>query len=415
MSEKPRILIVDDDTALLQALPQALIIRMHDVNVDTSDSALEALDMLQKNDYDAIVSDIKMPGMDGLALLERVQEIRPETPTLLITGHGEHDLAVLALRGGAYDFIQKPIDRDYFVAALRRALHTRQLRRQVQEQQLALKLHAGSLEGLVQRRTRELVEANAVKDKFLSIVSHELKMPLSNLKGMTQMLQRQLESNVEPDLMHRGLTDMERSLDRTEVLVQDLLDTSLMETNMFTLHRTRCNLVELCLQLLNEYTAGAGPDLTFDYLGNPIEVEVDCDRISQVLINLFSNARKYSPKGSPITVTLQQSGYEATVSVRDMGVGVPEEAIPHIFDQFYRAPGIEVQNGSRPGLGLGLYISRKIIERHGGRIEVHSIPDGGSVFSIILPIYVDPEAEDVEDVATLTPHTQAIWTMTMAH
>ena len=131
MSEKPRILIVDDDTALLQALPQALYIRMHDVDVDTSDSAVEALDLLQKSDYDAIVSDIKMPGMDGLALLAKVQELRPETPTLLITGHGEHDLAVLALRGGAYDFIQKPIDRDYFVAALRRAIHTRQLRRQV--------------------------------------------------------------------------------------------------------------------------------------------------------------------------------------------------------------------------------------------------------------------------------------------
>ena len=117
MSEKPRILIVDDDTALLQSLPQALYIRMHDVDVDTSDAAVEALDLLQKSDYDAIVSDIKMPGMDGLALLAKVQELRPETPTLLITGHGEHDLALLALRGGAYDFIQKPIDRDYFTSS----------------------------------------------------------------------------------------------------------------------------------------------------------------------------------------------------------------------------------------------------------------------------------------------------------
>ncbi len=411
MNEKPRILVVDDDTALLQALPQALYIRMQDVDVDTSDSALEALDLLQKNDYDAIVSDIKMPGMDGLALLAKVQELRPETPTLLITGHGEHDLAVQALRGGAYDFIQKPIDRDYFVAALHRAIHTRQLRRQVYEQQLALKLHAGSLEGLVQRRTRELVEANAVKDKFLSIVSHELKTPLENLKGMTQMLQRQTETSTAPDLIHRGLADMERSLDRTEILVQDLLDTSLIETNMFTLHRKRCDLVELCRQLLDEYTAGAGPDLSFDYLGKPIEVEVDSDRICQVLINLFTNARKYSPKGSPITVTLQQSGYEATISIRDMGVGMPEEVIPYIFDQFYRAPSVEVQNGSRLGLGLGLYISRKIVERHGGRIEVISSPGKGSVFSIILPIHVDPQAENVEGVATLTPHTQAIWTM----
>ena len=112
----PYILIVDDDAALLQALPQALNLRMDNIKVDTSDSALAAVKLIEENDYDAIVSDIKMPGMDGLALLAKIQELRQDTPTLLITGHGEHDLAVRALRGGAYDFIQKPIDRDYLVA-----------------------------------------------------------------------------------------------------------------------------------------------------------------------------------------------------------------------------------------------------------------------------------------------------------
>src|SRR5919205_4221804 len=133
----PQILIVDDDPALLQALPQALQLRMAPVAIHTSDSAVAALDLMATTDYDAIISDIKMPGMDGLALLEAIQELQPHTPTLLITGHGEHDLAVQALRGGAYDFIQKPIDRDYLVAALQRAIQTYQLRQQVYEQQLA--------------------------------------------------------------------------------------------------------------------------------------------------------------------------------------------------------------------------------------------------------------------------------------
>src|SRR5262249_9130226 len=148
---------------------------------------------IQVHDYDAIVSDIKMPGMDGLALLTKVQKIRPETPTLLITGHGEHDLAVQALRGGAYDFIQKPIDRDYFFAALQRAIQARQLRRQVAEQQQALEAHAKVLEEQVQQRTQELVAASAAKDEFLSMASHELKTPLSTIKAMTQLLRRQLE------------------------------------------------------------------------------------------------------------------------------------------------------------------------------------------------------------------------------
>src|SRR6266704_656856 len=306
MMNDPWVLIVDDDTALLQALPQALSLRLSGVKVDTSDSAPRALEQIQEHEYDAIVSDIKMPGMDGLALLAKIQELRPETPTLLITGHGEHDLAVQALRGGAYDFIQKPIDRDYLVAALQRAIQTHQLRCQVLEQQLALELHARSLERMVQKRTSELVEANATKDKFLSIVSHELKTPLTSLKGMTQLLRRQVKKADSNECVEVGLVDMERALRRMEVLVNDLLDSSLIETNMFVLHRKRCDLVELCRQLIDEYTAGYGPALTFEVPGEPIEVEVDADRISQVILNLLSNARKYSPKGSPITVTLQQ-------------------------------------------------------------------------------------------------------------
>ncbi|MFL5626151.1 MAG: response regulator [Ktedonobacteraceae bacterium] len=408
--DKAHILIVDDDTALLQALPQALYLRLEDIEVDTCDSAQAAIERISKHEYDAIVSDIKMPGMDGLALLAKIQELRPETPTLLITGHGEHDLAVQALRGGAYDFIQKPIDRDYLVAALQRAVQTHQLHRQVKAQQLTLELHARSLERMVQKRTSELVEANAAKDKFLTIVSHELKTPLTSLKGMTQLLRRQVGRPDADKVVGVGLADMERSIRRMEVLVNDLLDSSLIETNMFVLHRKRCNLVELCRHLIEEYTAGSGPSLTFEIPGDPIEVEVDVDRISQVIINLLSNARKYSPKGSPITVTLQQAGYETMLSVRDMGVGIPEELLPYIFDQFYRVPSVEVQNGPHVGLGLGLYISRKIVERHGGHIDVQSAPGQGSTFTVVLPMYIDPYAE-ATDVSRLVPHTQAVWTI----
>src|ERR687894_2876825 len=115
-----RVLIVDDDPALLEALPETLRLRMGGVTVETADSAAAALDRIADRDYDAIVTDIKMPGMDGLELLAEIRTRRPDTPTLMITGHGENDLVVRALRGGASDFIHKPIDRDYIVASLRR-------------------------------------------------------------------------------------------------------------------------------------------------------------------------------------------------------------------------------------------------------------------------------------------------------
>ena len=165
-----RVLIVDDDVALLQALPEAVRLRIDGVMVDTADSGSVALNRMAAYDYDAIVTDIKMPGMDGLELLAEIRTRRPDTPTLMITGHGEHDLVVHALRGGAYDFIQKPIDRDYLVAVLRRAIEMRELSRRVKQQQLALERHVNELEAVVEERTRELRGTNQVIESPLRLL-----------------------------------------------------------------------------------------------------------------------------------------------------------------------------------------------------------------------------------------------------
>lgn len=347
----PRILIVDDDISLLEALPHMLSLRIHGVQVDTSDSALQALEQIQTYDYDAIVSDIKMPEMDGLELLAKIQELRPDIPTLLITGHGEQALITQALRGGAYDFIQKPIDRVYFVAALHRAIQARQLRRQVKEQQLALELHAQSLEHLVEERSRELLMAN---------------------KAM-------------------------------EELVHDVLDFSLIEMNSFVLQCTRSNLVELCQRVLDAYTTIAGLSITFECTEKSIEVEVDPERISQVLIKLLSNARQYSPENSTITITLQRTEDEAIVMVHDNGIGISSEMLPHIFERFYHTPHVESQVSSPPRLGLGLYISQKIVEQHAGHIEVQSSPGSGSRFSVVLPLFAGTTTS-AEDSTTPVGH-----------
>jgi signal transduction histidine kinase len=189
-----------------------------------------------------------------------------------------------------------------------------------------------------------------------------------------------------------------------------LLDASLIETNRFVLHRKRCDLVELCRNVLAEFTAGAGPLRTFEAPGEPLEAEVDAERMSQVILNLLLHARTSSPKGSPITLTLQQVGYEATLSVRDRGAGIPAELLSHLFEPYDRVPGSEVQGGSSSGMGLGLSLARKLVERHGGHLEVESSPGQGSVFWIALPLYIDP-ATDTLDAERLARHTQAVWTI----
>ena len=380
------ILLVDDDPALLQALPQAISLRMTGVQVQTAGDASVALRLLQEQEYDAIVSDIKMPGMDGLTLLEKIVVRHPETPVILITGHGEHDLAIRALRGGAYDYILKPIDRDDFAASLQRALHTRQLRRQVQVQQRALEWYALSLEQRVEERTQELMVINATKDALLSTVAHELASPLTSLKGMTQLVDRQLQRVDNMGKVRRNVGDIMRSIDRLERIVQDLQDTSLIQTHHFVLHQCHCDLVELCRQVLTEFTAGNGTAPSYEVRDEPLEADVDPERISQVLLNLLSNARKYSPEGAPILVQVQKRGEEAVIAVCDQGVGIPAEQLPRIAEQFYRVPGIDRQTGTSTGLGLGLYLARTIAEQHGGCLEVQSQEGQGSTFSLVLPL-----------------------------
>ena len=164
------VLIVDDDLALLQALPQVLRLQLGGVTVETTDSAAAALERIAARDYDAIVADIKMPGMDGLELLTEIRTRRPDTPTLMITGHGENDLVVGALRGGACDFIPKPINREYFIAALQRAMATREARRLVKARQLALEHHLNELEAIVEERTRERRQTAKVSESPLSLL-----------------------------------------------------------------------------------------------------------------------------------------------------------------------------------------------------------------------------------------------------
>ena len=214
--ETAQVLLVDDDPALLQALPRAVSLRMSNVEVHTAASAPQALELLKQHEYDAIVSDIKMPGMDGLALLALTSQQYPEVPVLLITGHGEHDLAIRALRGGAYDYLLKPIDRDDLLASLSRALHTRRLQREIQVQQQALEHYALDLERLVEQRTRELRAAQTANEAALSTMGDELNPILAQLKQATQQIEAYLPAAGKPRTLDQSLADMMNALQQLE-------------------------------------------------------------------------------------------------------------------------------------------------------------------------------------------------------
>lgn len=398
--EPPRVLIVDDDKALLDALPQTLALRMSDVQVDTAASAQEALQQMQQQEYDAIISDIKMPGMDGIALVEHLQQCSPEIPALLITGHGERDLVVRALRAGAYDFLEKPVERDYLISSLQRALQTRQMRRQLRAQQEALEHHTHQLEHMVEERTHALVEANEAKDLVLGVVSHELKTPLAALKGLLQLLHRRAE-RVAPaadqqspevsaffETLPGQLSRAVHQIDVQTHLINELLDLSRITAGTLNLSLAPCNLVTLVRETVDDLRLLA-PDRSL-LLALPEQESVmilaDAERLSQVLTNYGTNALRYAPADRPIQIGLTLEEGNARVWVQDHGPGLSEDAQKAVWQRFRQAEGVAVQSGAEKGVGLGLAICQTLITAHQGTVGVESTIGDGSTFWFTVPL-----------------------------
>jgi len=380
-----RVLIVDDDPALLIALPQTVALNMSMLEVDTSDSATGALARIAETDYDAIVSDIKMPGMDGLALLKEIRLLRPTTPTLLITGHGDHDLAIQALRGGAYDFIQKPIDRDYFVAALTRAIQLRGMSRRIEEQQAALERHANELERTVEERTHELREANRVKDEFLATLSHELRTPLNSMFGWIYLLR---EGSLDSDTSSRAIRTLERNTKSLAEIIDDLLEVSRIITGKLKLDVRSIELspvIEAALDAVRPAIDAKDIDVQVSIEPSVGAILGDPNRLQQIVWNLLSNAIKFTPSKGHVAVQLERVGDDARITVSDDGAGISETFLPFVFDRFRQADSTFTRKHG--GLGLGLAIVRHLVELHGGSVDAHSDGEGhGATFTATFPL-----------------------------
>ena len=342
-----RVLIVDDDPALLQALPETLRLRAGGLAVDTCDSASAALDRIATTDYDAIISDIKMPGMDGLALLAEVRALRPDTPTLLITGHGEHSLAVQALRGGAYDFIQKPIDREYFVASLNRAIQTRQLSRRVKE-----------------------LDRLAFLGQLAGGISHELRNPLGVIKNSVYYLRIVLPAE---DKVGRHLDILEREVDRATRIVTDLLDFARTAPPA----RASADLSALVRDCLERLPLADSITVTLKLAEDLPKLLIDHDQLGSVLSNLITNAAQAMPEGGALTIETA-GGDSVWVAVADTGVGISPEHLEKIFQPLFTTKA--------KGIGLGLAVAKMLVEANGGVMMVESAPGRGSRFEVRFPV-----------------------------
>lgn len=227
-----------------------------------------------------------------------------------------------------------------------------------------------------------LKKSERLKDEFLSIASHELKTPVTSLKAYTQVLyKRFLDKGDTENALYLG--KMDGQLNKLTALIKDLLDVSKIEAGQLNFMSQLFDINRLIGEVVEDLQRTTKHQLVIEGKDN-IEVYGDRDRMGQVLINLLSNAIKYSPERQKIIIKSLVQNRNALVSVQDFGVGIPEEEQKKIFNRFYRVDGPKRE--TFPGLGLGLYITAKIVTRHGGRIWVESNEGKGSTFSFTVPL-----------------------------
>ncbi|MCG2594306.1 hybrid sensor histidine kinase/response regulator [Ramlibacter sp. XY19] len=367
-SSDVNVLLVDDLQENLVAL-EALI-RQPGRRIFQARSGDEALSLMLEHPFALAILDVQMPAMNGFELAElmRGTERTRNIPIVFVSAAGrELNYAFRGYETGAVDFLYKPLDP----MAVRSKVN------------VFVDLFRQRLE--LQTIQAQLERAVTMRDDFMSMVSHELRNPLNSVYLQAQLRRKMMSGPTPPDraTMLRMVERDERQIRSMIRLLDDMLDVSRLRTGRLAMDPKPFDLAELgrrVVEAISEQAAPAGIAVTLEA---PAELLLEGDefRIEQVITNLLTNALRYGD-GKPVAVTVSAGEGRALVSVKDQGMGIAPADQERIFRQFERTEG----SAAVPGLGLGLYIARQIVEAHRGRLEVVSELGQGSEFILYLPL-----------------------------
>nr|WP_308633593.1 response regulator [Massilia sp. YIM B02443] len=392
-SDKPKILVVNDDPASLLALTSLLDGRADEGNyvVLSARSGQEALRQVLLHDFAVILLDVNMPGMDGFETAEAIhQRARSaDIPIIFVTAFLADEIDRLkAYQRGAADFLFTPVIPQILHAKVSvfvtLAVKNEELKRQAE----ALSQHALELTATNRRLVREMEERQAAerkshaKDEFLAMLGHELRNPLSAISSASSLIGL---PGAGQESVARARTIIQRQSQHLSRIVDDLLDLSRAMSGKILLARQPldlANLVGSCLETFRATGRTAGYGISVEL--EPGWVDGDPTRLEQIVSNLLDNALKYTPSGGNIAIALGRADGQVVFTVRDTGVGIPAELLPHVFDVFVQG-AISIDR-SQGGLGIGLSLVRRLVELHGGSVACTSAGAGlGSCFEIRLP------------------------------
>ena len=371
MHELLSVLVVDDNPANLNLLFDLLDEAGFEVLV--SQNGKSALKRATNAHPDIILLDVMMPGINGFETCEQLKanEATKDIPIIFMTALSSTEDKVKGLQLGAVDYIAKPIQAEEVLARVRTHLTIQRLQRDLRKKN-------EELAALLDQEK----ELNRLKSRFVSMVSHEFKTPLTTISLSNNLLKRYGE-RMSPEQKLEELQVIERTVEHMSELLENVLMVSRQEAGKIVFRPETVNVQQVCQKLVERFQAMSEEThtITFSLAGDRIQAIVDPKLLDHILSNLLSNAIKYSPAGGTVFFEFTGDKDEFVFQIRDEGIGISEADQQHLFESFHRGDNV----GNIKGTGLGLSIVKQFVELHGGTISAESELNQGTTFTVVLP------------------------------
>jgi signal transduction histidine kinase/AraC-like DNA-binding protein len=374
-----KILAIDDEPQFEILLRQRFRKQIREglFNFVFAENGLHALEVIEEQpDIDMVLTDINMPRMDGLTLLERLKTVRPLMKTVIVSAYGDMGNIRRAMNLGAFDFVTKPIEFVDLQTTIEKTLRETDLIRQaVQAKDLA-------------EQNEKLKELDELKSQFFTNISHEFRTPLTVISGMAEQIEKTPER-----WLGRGLVMIRRNTQNLLDLVNQILELRRLESGKLQLKLVRSNVIHFLQYLAESFQSLAEiRDIQLHFQSNvpDLTMTFDPEKLQRILFNLLSNAIKFTPTGGQVYLIVAKRDGAMQMVVKDTGIGLSEDHIDKVFDRYFSLDNPDSPNPF--GTGIGLSLVKELVKLMGGEIGVSSRQGEGTSFTMTLPLDVAGEA-----------------------
>jgi signal transduction histidine kinase len=376
MTQVQNILVIDDEANICEGIKRAL--RPEGFHVDSASSGQEGLQKVREGGFGLVLVDVMMADISGIDLIPAIHEHDPNIACIVITGYATVELAIRAIKQGAYNFLTKPFSVDELTLAINQGIEHQQL--MLESKRL---LAAESESRRLADEKKRLEELDKAKKMFFRLMTHELQAPLSAIQSYLQlMLEEYLTPEQHKDILQRCIIRLEEE----KKLIGDLMELGRLQAIGPAPDTAPVQLGELLRQVVDELGSQAGQK----NLRLTVKIEEDVPTVNgspklfkSLWENLLGNAIKYTLPGGEVSADLRLKNGQVVGEVRDTGIGIPAEEQGHLFEEFFRATN--AKSMKLRGTGLGLAIVKRVVDDAGGRIRVESVEGKGATFTFTLP------------------------------